>query len=291
MPFARPTLTQLRAQAASEINAALSGADARLRYSNLGITAAVLAGMTQLHFGYLDWIAKQSTPFTADDEFLAAWAALKGVLKKPAAAAAGAVRFAMPDGVTNNAPITIASGTAIVRSDGAVYVSTADATTVTGVVFVPVVASVAGAAGNADAATGMRLVTSIPGLVSTGAVSTALAGGYDAETDDALRTRMLQAYAAGGQGGSAADYETWALAIPAVTRAWCRPREMGPGTVVLYVAMDAIRPGGLVGTTGTATAETRDTHATGDRLMVANVIYARQPAQALVYVRAGPPAS
>lgn len=286
MPFPRPTLTELRARAAAEINAALPGADALLRFSNLGVTGQVQAGFSHLHFGYLDWIAKQATPFTSDDEFLAAWAALKGLLKKPAAPAVGAAQFTGTNGVV------LASGTPIIRSDGLAYTTTADASAISGTLTAPVIAAEGGAGGNAAAGTGMKLVSAVAGLSPTGVVTTALAGGYDVETDDALRTRMLQAYAAGGQGGSAADYVTWALAIPVVTRAWCRPREMGPGTVVVYVALDTVRPNGVpVGTTGVATAETRAAHATGDQLMVADALYPQQPAQALVYVRAGPPSA
>lgn len=285
MPFQRPSLSELRARAAAEINAALPGADALLRFSNLRVSSDVQAGFSHLHFGYLDWIAKQSTPFTSDGEFQAAWAALKKVLRKPAGAAAGAVTFAGTDGVV------LPSGTAIIRSDGIAYTTTVNATVAGGALSAPVTADEPGAGGAADAGTGVKLVAAVAGLSASGVVSTAIAGGHDAETDDELRTRMLQAYAAGGQGGSAADYVTWALAIPAVTRAWCRPREMGAGTVVVYVALDTVRPGGApVGTTGVASAETRAAHATGDQLMVADLLYAQQPAQALVYVRAGPPA-
>ena len=37
MPFSRPTLATLRAQAAADIASALPGADPLLRFSNLGI--------------------------------------------------------------------------------------------------------------------------------------------------------------------------------------------------------------------------------------------------------------
>lgn len=39
-------------------------------------------------------------------------------------------------------------------------------------------------------------------------------------------------------GGSADDYETWALEVPGVTRAWCRRNFLGPGTVGLFVMRD-----------------------------------------------------
>jgi uncharacterized phage protein gp47/JayE len=39
-------------------------------------------------------------------------------------------------------------------------------------------------------------------------------------------------------GGSADDYETWALEVPGITRAWCRRNYLGPGTVGLFVMRD-----------------------------------------------------
>ena len=73
MPFQRPTLTQLRQQAAADFTSNLAGADGLLRFSNLLVTSTVLAGMANQHFGYLDWIAMQAVPFTSTDEYLLAW--------------------------------------------------------------------------------------------------------------------------------------------------------------------------------------------------------------------------
>ena len=40
------------------------------------------------------------------------------------------------------------------------------------------------------------------------------------------------------QGGSVADYERWALEVPAVTRVWVRPLWMGAGSVGVSFALD-----------------------------------------------------
>jgi uncharacterized phage protein gp47/JayE len=39
-------------------------------------------------------------------------------------------------------------------------------------------------------------------------------------------------------GGDASDYVAWTLQVPAVTRAWCSPNEMGIGTVTVRFMMD-----------------------------------------------------
>lgn len=74
MPYARPTLTQLRQQALQDVlDGGIPGVSAVLRFSVLYVLSMTLAGLAWLHYGYLDWIAKQAVPWTATDEWLAAW--------------------------------------------------------------------------------------------------------------------------------------------------------------------------------------------------------------------------
>ena len=124
---------------------------------------------------------------------------------------------------------------------------------------------------------------------------TAIVDGADLESDDELRTCMLQAFAAPAQGGAWTDYVEWAEAVPGVTRAWSAPNAAGPGTVVVYVMMDdseAAYGGFPQGQTGVANAETRPSlKATGDLLTVANALFLEQPATPLVYAAAPLPNS
>ncbi len=87
MPYARKTLAQIRSDALADISAALEGSDPLLRYAALKIIGVVLSGMTNEEYGYLDWISKQTNPFTAEGEFLEAWGALKKVYRKDASKA------------------------------------------------------------------------------------------------------------------------------------------------------------------------------------------------------------
>ena len=84
MPFNRPTLSELRQRNLSYIQSELKTGGNLLRFSNIGVISDADAGMAHLHYGYLDYIALQSTPYNATDEYLAAWAALKDVFRKPA---------------------------------------------------------------------------------------------------------------------------------------------------------------------------------------------------------------
>lgn len=281
MPFSRPTLATLIQQAYADIGASLPGADPLLRFSNLNILAKVVANFAVGHYGYQDWIAKQSNPFTATDENLEAWAGLKDIVRLGAAKAVGSITL------SGTPAILIPAGTLLVRGDGVQYTTNADATIGGGgTITAAVTALIAEAAGNSPIATVLTLGTAIPGVSSNAPASTALTGGADAEDDDSLRSRMLAAFAAPPQGGSITDYPQWARQVPGVTRAWCVPNGMGSGTVVVQFMMDETEAafGGFPqGADGCAAAETRGATAAGDQLAVANYIFTKQPVCALVY--------
>ena len=254
MPFTRPTLTDLRGEAAADISANLPGADALLRFSNLKVLGDVIAAMANGQYGFLDWIALQAVPFTATGEFLEGWAALKGITRQAATPATGPVQFTGTNGAI------IPAGTNVVRGDGETYTTNADATVVGTTATVMVTDTTPGAAGNAAAGVIMTLGSAVPNVQSGGVTTANLTGGADVQTDASLRTEMLQAYAAPAQGGDLADYVTWALAVPGVTRAWNAGPGVGAGTVQVYVMLDAAESafGGFPqGANGVAANETR----------------------------------
>ncbi|NOG69822.1 baseplate J/gp47 family protein [Roseicella sp. DB1501] len=282
MPYARSSLSALQNQAVTDVAAALP-TGMPLFGSVLRILATAMAGLIHGTLGYLDWIAKQSVPFTATQESLEGWAALKGVIRIPATQASGTATF------TGTPGYALPAGTILVRGDSVQYTTAADLTLTGTSGSVAITASVAGAAGNAAVGSVLTLQSAVAGIVSAGSVSTAVVGGADAESDTAFRTRMLLAYSAPAQGGSQSDYVNWTLAVPGVTRAWCLPNASGPGTVTVWACLDAARASfnGLPqGSTGSATLETRSASATGDQLMIADALYPLRPATALVTVAA-----
>lgn len=284
MPFARKTLTELRTEIAQDI-----GADTLLRFSPLRIIANALAGMINLLYGYLDWIASQAVPYMAEQEFLEGWAAFKRVYREAATSATGGVTF------TGTPGAVIASGAEILRDDG-VSAQVVGTFTVGSGGTVEVSATVAqdpagltGAFGNCDVGRAFTLSQAIDGIQSSGVVTTAFTGGADLESDDSLRARMLEVFQNPPQGGASTDYVEWAKAVAGVTRAWCEPLYMGSGTVAVFIMLDvaqAAHGGFPQGTNGGATDEMRIAAATGDQLTVANYIYTVQPVTPVVYVLA-----
>ncbi len=300
MPYQRPTLTDLRQQAQQDIlSGGISGVSTLLRFSVLNVLALVLAGLAYLHYGFIDWIALQAVPWTATDEYLEGWAALKGVTRKAATSASGIVAFS----ASGNA--TIPAGTTVMIAGGLTGVTTADSVASSGfsvslsgssgvvsastvsagaVTIAPVSVSTAGIAGNVAAGAVVTLSSPVEGVSGSGVVSTAFTGGSDIEDPDSFRARTLAAYAAGGENGNRADWVKWALEVPGVTRAWANPLGYGAGSVVVYVMFDSAESasGGFpVGTNGTDPADNRYVAATGDQLTVAQALYAKRSVTAL----------
>lgn len=280
MPFGRPNLNSLRQQASADLAAFLPGADPLLPVSNLGVIADILAEGFHGNYAYLDFIAKQSVPFTAAAEALEGWAGMKGVIRKPATKAAATATFVASVGSV------LPAGWPVNRKDGVGYVTLAEVTAGGGgSVTVDIEAVEAGALGTIADGAPVVLGQARAGIASTGA-AVSLRPGADVEDDEAFRTRMLQVYAHPPQGGAQSDYVEWALQVPGVTRAWCVRNGNGIGTVVVYFMLDVVRAddGGFPdGTDGVATAEDRDVAATGDQLLVADHIYPLHPVTALVY--------
>ncbi|WP_048994818.1 baseplate J/gp47 family protein [Burkholderia multivorans] len=288
MPYARPTLTDLRNQIWSDITGAAGLVVSLLQKAVLKIVGSALAALVFGLYGYLDWIAKQAVPFTAEDEFLAGWGALKDVYLK---AATQAVLQAQFTGAEPGTPLD--AGTLITRADTFSYITTENAVVdATGNVTVTMQAVTAGSAGNCDAGTAVTLSSAVPGIPSTGTVTATITAGADVETQDEYRARVMEAFQQPAQGGAQNDYVEWALAIPGVTRAWCAPNGFGAGTVVLYFMMDDVESahsGFPQGTDGVSQHDQgpggvpRGAVATGDQLTVADAIVTMQPVTALVY--------
>lgn len=288
MPYPRPTLTALRQQAIEDITTSgVPNISGLLRNAVLRVLAWVMSGLAYSVYGYIDWIAREAVPFTATDEFLEAWAALIGIYRKDSTPASGHATF------TGTPGRLVANGAGLTRQDGTPYTATADATVdSTGNVLVPFLAAVNGAATDCDDNTPISLDPPIAGINAGGVTVGPTTGGADQETDDSLRTRMLEKYREPPQGGSTADFTEWALEVPGCTRVWIVPQGYGAGSVVVFPMFDDVESahdGFPQGTDGCAAEEPRGPTATGDQLAVAEHIWPVQPVTSLVYVAAPTP--
>ncbi|MFP5500820.1 MAG: baseplate J/gp47 family protein [Gammaproteobacteria bacterium] len=228
MPFETPSLPVLIKRTQSDL------ASDSLRQSDAQVLARTLSGAAFGLYGYLDWIAEQILPDTADESTLERIAALRlNQARKAAVAASGSVSF------TAAAGAVLDVDTVLQTSDGRSFKVTAAGTTHAGLNTATVQAIDAGTLGNADAGLSLIAVQPLQGIGSTFTVlAPGLTGGVARETLESLRARVIRSYRVIPQGGSAQDYETWSLEVPGITRAWCRGNYLGPGTVGVFVMRD-----------------------------------------------------
>lgn len=248
MAFLRSSLADLRAQSRANIRSRLSLGPLLAR-SVLGVLADTVAAAVHHLYGFLDFIAKQALPDTAEAADLDRHAELWLDSARTAAAfAAGSVSINATIGTS------IPAGTRWKRGDGELYELVGiGVVTTTDPQILPIQAVTAGLSGNADDLTALTVASPVSGLQAAATASGALVGGTDRESDDALRSRVLTRMRLVPQGGAEADYILWSLSIATVTRAWVVPEHDGGGTVLIYIATDDAA-GAPIPAAGTVTA-------------------------------------
>jgi uncharacterized phage protein gp47/JayE len=229
MTFNTPTLPTLITRAQGD----LAGTSALLR-SDAEVLSRVLGAASFGRYGHQAYIAQQILPDTADEETLRRMARVR--LKRdqlPAVAAKG------PVGFVGTAGALLDAGTLLRREDGQRF-RVSLPVTLTGASGVAVLEAVTpGQLGNTPAGTTLRTVSPVLGVSDTFTVQApGLTAGTEEEGLETLRARVERSYKVVAHGGSTSDYQTWALEVPGVTRAWVRRHWMGPGTVAVFIARD-----------------------------------------------------
>jgi uncharacterized phage protein gp47/JayE len=239
MPWQTPSLRTVREMVRNDVIASLSGA-VTLGNSVLRVISDATAAVAHLTMRYIDWLARQLMPDTAEKEWLDRhgniWLtnADNTTGRKTATYASGTITLTGLSGIVVPSATQFASSTTT-------YETTADVTLGSTGVPAPARALTPGIGGNMEAGDTVGIVAAVGGADSVATV-VSMDNGTDEETDDELRTRILFRIQRPPMGGDADDYELWTLAVSGVTRAWASPNEMGVGTVTVRFLMDDLRP-------------------------------------------------
>ncbi len=230
MPFNRPNLPEIIARVESDIASRTGGSEYPQPGSVAAVFAAALGGASHLLHAHLDWGIRQMLPTTASGEQLDEHARIwLRVPRKAAAYAEGSITLTGSGYVPED--------TLFARADGVRYAATV-AVSLNGSGQIPVRALDAGSGGNAFSGS-LTMMTPILGIDPQAAIGgDGISGGAEAESDDDLRRRLIKRIQGSAQGGADYDYETWALEVPGVTRAWVLPLHYGLGTVAVAVVND-----------------------------------------------------
>ncbi len=233
MAFQIPSLATLSARIRAAFKAEIPGADAEVWPNNLYVVAKVFAAQMQHIFFRLDWLHGQIFASTATGDHLDRHAYEVGLSRKSAAYAVGILE------VTGTAGETVPAGRRFLRADGRAYATTQSVVIpADGAADLPIRAAEAGHLYNLAGGTTLAPEGSYAELSGDGTVSgDGLTGGASAESDDALRERVLYRKRNPAAGGTAADYKVWAEAVTGVRRAFAGPF-VGGGEVAVYTLAD-----------------------------------------------------
>lgn len=200
-----------------------------------------LSAEVQSLLSQADWVLEQSFPQTAKGAYLDYHAQMRGIVRRSATPASGLLRFFA--GGSSPTDYEIPAGTVCMNDAGIKFRTTEDAVLREGesCVDVPAQATEPGEQGNAIAGA-VIVISAVPTGIVACTNPEAFAGGSDAETDDALRERILESYHRLPNGANAAFYEQEALQFDDVAAAKAVGRARGIGTVDVYIAAQAGAP-------------------------------------------------
>jgi len=195
-------------------------------YTRCAITSGALWG---LHYG-IKFVEDQVFPDSADTENLKRHAATYDLyLKDPVVADDGLFRLTGTNGTV------VAAGYSVVHADGTTYTTTSGGVVAAGILDVEAECDDAGTAGNKSAGQDLTVQSPPVGLDSATEVQTAFTNGANVETHAALLERLLVRIRKGNAGGTAGDYEQWALSVAGCAFAYALPLRRGAGTVDVAV--------------------------------------------------------
>ena len=186
-------------------------------------------------YAQADWVRRQCFPQYATGEELELHAGLRGLLRQGAAKAEGRIRFSVGEAAVTD--LSIPAGTVCTTLAQRRFVTAEAGTLAQGESFVEIaaVAEEAGAGGNVAAGEILLMTAPVYG-VSACANPAAFFGGRDAESDEALRARVLESYALMQNGANVGYYKTVAMSMDGVAAAEIFPLSRGGNTLDVVVA-------------------------------------------------------
>ena len=183
-----------------------------------------------------EWVLGQSFPQTATGIYLDRHAALRGMSRQAASRAEGMLTFTVATAQTG--AVTVPEGT-VCMTEGAVRFRTTEAAVISAGESSAAAAAEAvetGSDGNVGAGA-ISVLTACPVAVTAVTNSAAFTGGRGEETDEDLRTRLLDSYQRLPNGANAAWYEQTACRHAGVAAAKAIGKARGVGTVDVYVSV------------------------------------------------------
>lgn len=182
-----------------------------------------------------EWVARQCFPQSAEGEYLDNHAQLRGITRQDAACAEGLITFSTAS--TASADWTIPVGTVCMTAGLVRFETVEEGTLASGESSVTVSAQAVEAGSSGNVSAGSILTMSVaPVGVSSCINSEAFVGGTDEESDEDLRTRVMETYERLQNGANEAYYRQNALDFEGVAQAVVMAKYRGVGTVDVVIS-------------------------------------------------------
>lgn len=241
--YEEKTLSEIIERVEGNIISSLSLSSPVLRVSVAKIFGRVIGMAVWMLQAFMVSRKKESMASTASIDGLKVIGYKVGIYRKPATYATGSVIFTGTEGTE------IPQGTVIGRvSDDYTYETTEDAEidsdgTTTVAISAQLVEDSAGnvlqdvgSDGNCDDATECQLTDSVTGIDSACYISGDIENGYDEESVEEFRERIVYRQQKTPQGGAVSDYVNWATSITGVTDAFVKANTPNVSDVTVVVA-------------------------------------------------------
>lgn len=187
-------------------------------HSDIGIRFQTVASELLSLYAYSDFVLKESMVQTAEGSYLDNHAALRNIVRKTASKASGTLTFYVPEALET--AVTVPRGTvcAMKNKPFVQFITTQAGVIATGetTVTIPATATRAGSDGNAAAGT-VTVMVNPPAAVLGVTNDAPFQGGFDAESDEALRRRILTSYKICQTGFSPASVREQLLQLDALS--------------------------------------------------------------------------
>lgn len=233
MAFNRPSLSDLVSVGESELNALVSGADARMRFSVLNVFVRIWAALADGLYSALQFLSKQFFATTATGQYLEQIGASYGINRGAATASTGKIR------VYGTAGSSVPIDTIFSSVNGNQY-RVVLGKVITGLyVEVDVISETVGLNTNLAASSVVSSTSPIAGVTSSIVAADGISGGSDTQTDNEYRVSLLRKIQNPCGAGTVSDWTAWAFEFGAiVTRVWTIPLVYGNGTVGVVFTVD-----------------------------------------------------
>lgn len=238
-PLQAESPASIRARMLMMMNAGIDPADPTYADTAPGSIWDDIAGAgaleaDRLYDRMLTEVPAAALPSTAIGAWLDGWADVVGLERKAATTASGVVRFTGADGTPVPTGVQVSTEAPTPDAEPITFQTTEAGTVAGTTVDLAVEALESGSAGNVPANAVTILDTPLPGVSVTNA--TAITGGSDVETDEALSERVIKKFR-GTQGAGNVDYyANLALNYPGVGYATVQPNVPSIGHVTVVIS-------------------------------------------------------